>query len=203
MNKFEKALIDKLGKERMKKIQKQKIGIAGAGGLGSNCALNLVRSGFKKFIICDYDIIEYSNLNRQFYYYFQIGQKKAKTLQRNLQKINTALEIEVVDKKLIEKNINKIFSGCDILVEALDNIEGKKMMAENYISDNRLFVTASGLAGWGDSDEICVKKINKNSYMIGDCKTGVSKENPPISPRVNIAAAKQADIILNYVLEEL
>ncbi len=44
-----------------------RIGIAGAGGLGSNVAVNLVRTGITSIKIVDFDEIEESNLNRQFY----------------------------------------------------------------------------------------------------------------------------------------
>lgn len=69
MNSFEKGLSDYIGHDRLSKIQQIKIGIAGAGGLGSNCAFNLVRSGFTKFKIVDFDLVEPSNLNRQFYFW--------------------------------------------------------------------------------------------------------------------------------------
>ena len=44
-----------------------KIGIAGVGGIGSNVAMHLVRSGVKNLKFGDFDVIENSNLNRQFY----------------------------------------------------------------------------------------------------------------------------------------
>lgn len=50
-----------------------KIGIAGAGGIGSNVAANLVRSGVTSLKIVDFDRVESSNLNRQFYFSDQIG----------------------------------------------------------------------------------------------------------------------------------
>ena len=52
------------------------VGIAGAGGLGSNVAPALVRSGVGKLIIADYDTVSESNLNRQFYFANQIGRPK-------------------------------------------------------------------------------------------------------------------------------
>ena len=52
------------------------VGIAGAGGLGSNCALHLVRSGVGRLVIADFDVVNDSNLNRQFYFRDQIGRKK-------------------------------------------------------------------------------------------------------------------------------
>ena len=50
-----------------------KVGIAGAGGLGSNCAAALVRTGFRHIKIADFDVVDYSNLNRQFYFLQQAG----------------------------------------------------------------------------------------------------------------------------------
>ena len=80
LNEFEKALAVYLGEAKLRKIQKVKIGIAGAGGLGSNCAFNLVRSGFKKLKIVDFDVVEHSNLDRQFYFSDQIGIPKIEAL---------------------------------------------------------------------------------------------------------------------------
>ena len=49
-------------------LSKFRVGIAGAGGLGSNCAVALARSGVGTLVIADYDVIESSNLNRQYYF---------------------------------------------------------------------------------------------------------------------------------------
>ncbi|EHO21906.1 thiamine biosynthesis protein ThiF [Fusobacterium necrophorum subsp. necrophorum] len=45
-----------------------KIGIAGCGGIGSNVAYHLIRSGISEFKFGDFDIVEASNLNRQFFF---------------------------------------------------------------------------------------------------------------------------------------
>ena len=93
MNAFYKNLINKLGEDNFKKVQSVRIGIAGLGGLGSNCALSLVRVGFIKFTMVDFDIIEYSNLDRQFYFSDQVGQDKISALAVNLRRINPNLDI--------------------------------------------------------------------------------------------------------------
>ena len=67
--------------EEIKSVLKNKtVGIAGIGGLGSNCAVALLRVGIGKLVLADYDIIEESNLNRQFYFIHQIGMKKTKAI---------------------------------------------------------------------------------------------------------------------------
>lgn len=203
MNVFEKGLCDYVGEDCLKKIQKFKIGIAGVGGLGSNCALNLVRSGFKKFKIVDFDIVEPSNLNRQFYFLDQLNTPKVEALKLNLLRINPDLEIEDINIKLERENIKQIFEDCDILVEAFDKAMYKAMMAESFFSSGKLLVCASGIGGWGKSDEIIVKKVHEKFYIVGDFISEVGKDIPPVSPRVNIVAAKQADVILSIVVDNL
>lgn len=201
MNSFEEALSGALGAEHLRKIQQTRIGIAGAGGLGSNCAVNLVRSGFRKFVIVDFDKIEYSNLNRQFYFYHQVGLPKVKALQENLLAINPNLELDVRQEKIEEHNVEVIFRNCDVVVEAFDQAPYKKMIVEHYIRSDKLIVSASGIAGWSNSDDLKTHKIKENLYVIGDLSSAVGKDLPPCAPRVNIAAAKQADIILDYILK--
>ena len=60
------------------------IGIAGCGGIGSNVAYHLVRAGVKNFKFGDFDKIEESNLNRQFFFKEQVGLYKSETLTKNL-----------------------------------------------------------------------------------------------------------------------
>ncbi|WP_018248046.1 sulfur carrier protein ThiS adenylyltransferase ThiF [Orenia marismortui] len=201
MNDFEKSLLRYIREEGLERLQSLKVGIGGAGGLGSNSAFNLVRSGFKHFVIVDFDKVEYSNLNRQFYFSEQVGQEKVLALKENLLKINPDLEIETIIERVNGDNIIRFFDDCDIIVEAFDEIKSKKMIVDKYINSNKFLVSASGLAGWGDTDKIHTKKFNDKFYIVGDFTTEVSADNPPLSPRVNIVAAKQADLILEAVLE--
>ena len=61
MNQFEKSLQQAFGIKAFNKIQSLTVGIGGARGVGSNCAFNRVRCGFKNCGRIDYDKIEYSN----------------------------------------------------------------------------------------------------------------------------------------------
>ncbi len=200
-NEFEKALTYYIDKDALIRIQNSYIGIAGAGGLGSNVALNLTRSGFKNFTIVDFDKIEYSNLNRQFYFYKQTGKAKVFALKENLLIINPNLNIKVYQEKINEQNINFFFKDCDVIIEALDKAKYKKMLVENYINSKKLIVAASGIGGCGESDAVKIHKIRQNLYIVGDLKTEVDEKNPPFAPKVNIAAAKQADIVFEYFLK--
>ena len=203
MNEFEQALSRYLTQEQLTKIRSIKVGIAGAGGLGSNCAAALVRTGFRRIKIADFDIVDHSNLNRQFYFLQQTGQAKVEALRDNLNLINPAADIKIAQIKLEADNITELFADCDAIVEAFDQAEYKKLIVESYLGSGKLVVAASGLAGWGDSDRIKVHRIRDNFYIIGDLTTGISPGAPPLAPCVLIAAAKQADVVLSYALGTL
>lgn len=203
MNSFEQALGRYLSSEQLEKIRSVKVGIAGAGGLGSNCAVALVRTGFRHIKIVDFDVVDYTNLNRQFYFLGQAGRSKVEALKENLISINPAADIELKSTKIEADNAAQLFADCDVVVEAFDRAEYKKLIVETYLSSCKLLVAASGLAGWGDSDRIKVHRIKDNFYMVGDLTTGISPDTPPLAPCVFIAAAKQADVVLSYVLGTL
>lgn len=114
--------------------------------------------------------------------------------------INPDLDIKAVNMKIEKDNVRSLFKDCDVIVEAFDKAVYKKMIVETYMKSEKLLVAASGIGGWGNSDNIRIKKIRDNFYIVGDFVSEVNAECPPVSPSVNIAAAKQADVVLTYVL---
>ena len=187
----------------LQRIRQTKVGIAGAGGLGSNCAQLLVRSGFMDFVLVDFDVVECSNLNRQFFFQDQIGQPKVQGLADNLRQINPDVSVRMVQARITPESVDTIFADCGVVIEAMDTPECKQMLAAAYSRSGKLLVAASGLAGWGDSDRIAVHRIHDSFYLVGDLSSGVECGLPPLAPCVSIAAAKQADIILSWVLGDL
>jgi len=195
---FRQDLVEKLGETKLAKIEKAKIGIAGAGGLGSNCAACLVRAGFKRFTIADFDRVEPSNLDRQFYFEDQVGMQKVAALEANLRRINPCLELHMLPVKLEPANIPEIFRDCDVVMECLDRAESKSMLVSQLLPSGKLIVSASGLGGYGASDDVKVRKLKPNLVLIGDLASDVEK-SPALSPRVSRVAAMQADVVLESV----
>ena len=185
------------------KLKNYTVGIAGAGGLGSNCAVALARVGIGKIIISDFDVISESNLNRQYFFNFQIGNKKVVALKENIRRIDPEINVEIHDIKLNETNIVSIYKDCDVIVEAFDLAEMKKMLIETCISDlpNTPIVIGLGMAGWGDNNSIKFRK-SENIYICGDEKSEISVKNPPLAPRVGIVANMQANTVLEILLNK-
>ena len=198
MDAFRKGLLTKLGEAKLAKIEKVRIGIAGAGGLGSNCAACLARVGFRNFTIADFDVVDAANLDRQFYFEDQIGMKKVEALKANLLRINPAIELQLWPTQLEPFNILKVFSGSDVVVECLDRAEAKQMLVSGLLPTGKLIVSASGLGGIGSSDEMKIRKLKPNLILIGDLSSDIENA-PALAPRVSIAAAKQADVVLEFI----
>jgi sulfur carrier protein ThiS adenylyltransferase len=183
-------------------LSKFSVGIAGAGGLGSNCAVALARSGVGKLVIADFDTIEEPNLNRQYYFSDQIGQMKTKALKDNINRINVNVNVIVHHVMLDTENIPVIFSGCNIIVEALDRCEMKEMLIETVQLKMRgtPVIVGSGMAGWGQSESIRLRKIDGTLYVCGDESTEVSPAMPPMAPRVGMVANMQANMVIELLM---
>ena len=183
-------------------LESAKVGIAGAGGLGSNVAMLLVRAGMKKLVIADFDTVNESNLNRQFFFRHQLGEKKIDALAANLHLIEPSLTLELHDTRLSPENADWVFSGCQIIVEALDSAEGKAMLLRALLPTDKPIVSAIGLAGWGRSNDIRMRKVGRNLILVGDQTRDVRDGFAPVGVRVTIAAAMQANSVVSLLLGE-
>jgi sulfur carrier protein ThiS adenylyltransferase len=188
--------------EIKKSLSKYCIGIAGAGGLGSNSASSLVRSGIGKLVIADFDIVSETNLNRQFFFLDQVGMKKVEALKINLERISSDTVIEIHDITLNTDNIADIFRNCDIVIEAFDRSDMKMMLVETLSEKlpNVPLIVGSGVAGWGNNENLKSRKVDDNLYLCGDESVEVSDSMPPLAPRVSIVSNMQANIVLEIVL---
>ena len=193
-----------LSPERRAVLEHAKIGIAGAGGLGSNCAMHLVRSGVRHLVIVDYDRVSEGNLNRQFFFADQVGRKKVEALGVNLLRIVPELDLELLDEEVTGGNAAALFGACDIVVEAFDSAAAKQMLIRAMTAAGKTVVAASGIGGWGRSNALQLRRMAAGKlYVVGDFESDVGDRGfEPFSPRVGIAAAMQANTVIALLLGE-
>jgi len=182
-------------------LQRSVAAIAGCGGLGSNAAVALVRAGIGKLIIADLDKVEESNLNRQYYFQPDVGQKKVDALSVHLRAINPEVTIETHDIKLSRDNVAKTFKEADLLIEAFDRAESKLWLIEAWCKafSEKAIICASGLSGLGKTDELKIRKAG-HIYFCGDEKTDMSMGL--CSARVSIVANMQANIAIEILVNK-
>ncbi len=174
-----------------------RVGIAGAGGIGSNVAFQLVRAGVKRLKIVDFDRIEVSNLNRQFYFADQVGQAKATVLVENLKRIDPAADLEAQVMRLGTDNMAAVFRDVDVVVEGFDGAEDKKTLLETFAGSQKIVVAASGVAGL-NLDGITIRRMG-NCHIVGDFTTEAGTGNL-YAPKVLMVAAMMSQIVLQHYL---
>ena len=176
------------------------VAIVGAGGLGSNCAAHLVRAGVRRLILADFDVVSESNLNRQFFFRDQVGQKKVDALAANLRRIEPDLDLTLVSERLDAAGVAKLIDPADIVVEAVDGAETKATLISLALAAGKKVVAASGMAGWGRSAAMTARQMGQSLVVVGDGETAISDTLAPQSPRVGIAAAMEANSVIALIL---
>ncbi len=184
-------------------MQAAHIGIAGLGGLGSNIAAALVRSGIGHLTLADFDTVELSNINRQLYALSHIGMKKADALPEILHGINPFCKIDAHDLRITAENCKTLFADCDIIIEAFDLPEQKAMLVNAVLEQmpEKHLISGSGMAGFGRANAITTRRITERLTLCGDGVTDVADGDGLTASRVMICAghmaARAVEIIFN------
>lgn len=177
--------------------------IAGAGGLGSNIAIVLARSGVGHLTLIDFDVVDYTNLNRQQYKVSQVGMPKVLALKQNILEFNPFITIDTLQTRVTYDNVATLFESADVMCEAFDNPESKAILlqaASDLLPDKPL-VMGNGMAGLHSANTIRTKQIRDNVYICGDGESqGVEGL---MAPRVIICAGHQANLILQLLVDQV
>lgn len=184
------------------KVKSGAVAIAGLGGLGSNIAVLLARTGVGKLLLVDFDQVEPSNLNRQSYYISHLGMNKTDAMQQQLTQINPFLQVETKTLRVTGENAVQLFQEYPIVCEAFDDPAAKAELINALLSENpeKKIVAASGMAGYASSNTIQTTRKFRNLYVCGDLETAAAQGNGLMAPRVAICAAHQANMVLRLLL---
>jgi molybdopterin/thiamine biosynthesis adenylyltransferase len=124
---YELAFSRNLGwitEDEFKKIKNFKIAIAGMGGVGGGHLTTLIRMGFRRFVIADFDVFEIQNFNRQYGANItSLGKKKSTVMKDLALQINPEAEIEVFEEGVKVENVSNFLNGVDLYVDGLDVFE--------------------------------------------------------------------------------
>lgn len=122
-------LIPQIGIEGQKKLSKAKVLVCGAGGLGSTVLANLASVGIGTIGIVDNDVLELSNLNRQYIHKFEnIGRVKVESAKQWINKFNPEIIVNTYQTRLDENNYENIVKDYDFIVDCFDSFKSKFLL---------------------------------------------------------------------------
>lgn len=111
-----------IGKAGQQRIQNAHIVLIGVGGLGCAAAQYLVSSGIGKLTLCDFDTVTASNLSRQILYNADdLDRDKVEAATDALHKLNPDIQLDSVATRMGDKDMQALFPGCDLVIDASDN----------------------------------------------------------------------------------
>ena len=111
-------------------LRQKRILVVGCGGLGGHIIDQLARIGVGFLRVVDGDVFESSNLNRQLLSRVSLlGVSKAKAAADHVADVNPDIPVDAVTAYLSEGNAAALLSGCDIVLDALDNVPSRKVLA--------------------------------------------------------------------------
>ncbi|CUG94029.1 molybdopterin synthase sulphurylase, putative [Bodo saltans] len=122
-------LCEDLGPAGTRKLRDATVLVVGAGGLGSTVCLYLAAAGVGTLRIMDFDVVERSNLHRQVIHDdLRIGDLKADSARRSCLALNPHIHVESIHERLDAHNAEKYIAGCDVVVDASDNVASRYLI---------------------------------------------------------------------------
>ena len=140
--------IPALTREECLLLQEKRILVVGCGGLGGHIIDQLSRIGVGTLRVCDGDVFEPSNLNRQLLSRLPLlGVSKAKAAAEHIAKVNPDVKVEAVETFMTRKTVHSLIEDCDIVLDALDNIPSRRLLAA-ACSEVGIPYVYGAIAGW-------------------------------------------------------
>ena len=182
-------------------IRRAGVTIVGLGGIGSHVAVALVRAGVGHLRIIDFDRVEESNLGRQYYDREDIGRYKTEALYTHLKKINPTCEVEQINVKLTPETATTYLRDHTYICEAVDRADVKAWLSTEVrlLPNKPVLVGCSGMAGWGDSNDIHCRKIASHWYVCGDFTSDIDEIGKITAARVMVCAGHMANKIIQEI----
>ena len=151
MNEFSRCEI-LIGKEKLELIKTKTVLVIGLGGVGGYAIESLVRNGIENIILCDYDRIDITNINRQVIaLHSTIGEDKTK--------------VKIINEFIDKDNINNIFmENIDYVIDACDTIETKKEIIKICLDKNIKFISCMGTAKKLDPTRLKITDLRNTNY---------------------------------------
>ena len=122
-------IMPEVGMEGQKKLKAAKILLIGAGGLGSPLGLYLAAAGIGRIGIVDFDVVDFSNLQRQVLHGTpDVGRPKLHSARDRLQAINPEVKIDLYETRLTSANAISIIEPYDIVIDGTDNFQTRYLV---------------------------------------------------------------------------
>jgi len=182
--------------EENEKLRNFRVCVIGCGGLGGYVIEMLGRLGIGFITAVDGDVFEDTNLNRQILSTEKLlGEEKAQAAKERMEEVNSEVEVTSIVGLLNEDNYAEILKEHDIVVDALDNMSSRKILARGC-AELKIPLVHGAIAGWyGQVSTIMPGDNTMERLYQGDENKGIEEElgNPAFTPAL-VASVQVAEV---------
>lgn len=193
-----------IGLEGQEKLRRAKVAVVGCGALGSMVAMQLAGAGVGNIVIADFDTIDISNLQRQFFYRTEeAGKRKADVLAERMTALNDNCRVTVVGKMIDRMSGESIFKDCDFIVDATDNASSKMMVGEVCRTLGK-YCSIGGVSGYhGQVMTICPGEYGLAETFQPEPEEGFlpCAIEGVFGPAASLCASLQASEVIKHLLQ--
>ena len=161
--------------EQQEILKNKTVTVIGCGGLGGYLINGAARLGIGKLRLIDCDVFSESNLNRQLFCTEKsLGKNKADEAAKAVSMMNSEVKAEAINCKITEENACELLKGSDIVLDGLDNIEGR-LAAEHACEKLDIYFIHGAAAGWSCQ----ASSVAPGSRSLEKIYRQVAKTDPP------------------------
>ncbi len=158
-------LLPQIDYQGQEKLTKSHALIVGAGGLGSPAALYLAASGVGTLTICDFDVVDLTNLQRQIIHTTQsVGINKAISAQQAIYEINPDVTVQAIQAKSTEAEFSALVSQADVVLDCSDNFATRYMLNSLCVKHKKPLVSGAALGFEGQITVYNMRHENSPCY---------------------------------------
>ncbi len=187
-----------LGNENYNKIVSKTVAVIGVGGVGGYAVEAFARLGVKRILICDNDVVDKTNINRQIIALAStIGKKKVDVAKKRIKDINKDIEVITVDKLYNEATKELLLKNkVDFVVDAIDSLTSKWTLIKSCLDNKIDFISSLGMGNRLDPTKIEISSLDKtiNDPLAKRLRTMARKEKYDLS-KINCIFSKETPVL--------
>ena len=192
-------LIEQIGEDGQVKLNQAKILVCGAGGLGSTVLANLASIGIGTIGIVDNDVLELSNLNRQYIHKFDaLGKVKVQSAKKWINEFNPETNVKTYQTRLDETNYQDIVKDYDFIMDCFDSFKSKFLLNKIAVSTGKTLIHGGVTEFFGQVTTIVPNKTACLNCILSEEDAYIVKG--VLSPAVTTIASIEAMEAVKHIL---
>jgi adenylyltransferase/sulfurtransferase len=195
------TIIDSIGDAGQEKLRNAKVLVCGAGGLGSTVLSNLAALGVGTIGVVDNDVLELSNLNRQYIHKFAaLGKLKVESAKEFINQFNPEITVHTYPVRLNHDNYTPIAAQYDFLIDCFDSFKSKFLLNDIAIASGKTLIHAGVTEFAGQAMVIIPGKSACLRCILPDADENFSVLKGVVSPAVTTMASIESMEALKLIL---